>query len=315
VVLILDPPGLAKALGLDNSNEFSVAPAQSPFVPPNDPIRLIVFRAGPGVLKAAPLSIISRIESVRPDQIFMSDGVRVVSHQGRLMPLIGPSDEEAPSTMSGGVRPVLVIGVGGEPMGLLVSEIVDIIEEHLEIEIAGQNPSVIGSTTIRGEPAEILDITYFMRLGRPGAYSRGHTRRFAVLIVDDKLFFRDMLSPIISAAGYEVTTAASAAAALELFDKGAHFDVVVTDTDMPEMDGYSFARALFDDPRRKDLPVIAMAAHAAPAVLAAAKAAGMRCAVGKFDRSALLAAMSDALDAGAFNFHELESRVIAKVAA
>ena len=55
VVLILDPPGLAKTLGLDNSNEFSVAPTQPPFVMPREPMRLIVFRAGPGALMAAPL--------------------------------------------------------------------------------------------------------------------------------------------------------------------------------------------------------------------------------------------------------------------
>ncbi len=314
VVLILDPPGLAKTLGLDNSNEFSVAPTQPPFVMPREPMRLIVFRAGPGALKAAPLSIISRIESVRSEEIFVSDGKRMMTHQGRLMPLISPSDDMV-ATMPGGVQPVLVIGVGGEPMGLLVSEIVDIVEEELEIEIAGESESVIGSTTINGEPAEILDIAYFMRLARPGAFSRGHTRRFSVLIVDDKLFFRDMLSPIVSAAGYEVSTAGSAAEALELFDKGAQFDVVVTDTDMPDMDGYSFARALFEDSRRRDMPIIAMAAHAAPAVTAAASAAGMRAAVGKFDRGALLAALSEALDGGAFNFHALETRVISKVAA
>ncbi len=314
VVLILDPPGLSKMFGLENANEFSVAPSLSPFTAPREPMRLIIFRAGPGVLKAAPLSIISRIESVRAEAIVSADGGLVMMHQGRLMPLISPMDR-TDASMAPDVQPVLVIGVGGEPMGLLVSEIVDIVEEHLEIEIAGEGESVIGSTTIRGEPTEILDIAYFMRRARPGAFSRGHTRRFAVLIVDDKLFFRDMLTPILSAAGYEVSTASSAQEALDMIEKGALFDMVVTDTDMPDMDGYSFARVLLAEPGRADIPVIAMAAHAAPAVLAAARTAGMRTAVGKFDRAGLLAAISEALDGGAFNHHALESRVIATVAA
>ncbi len=313
VVLILDPPGLARTLGLDNPNEFSVAPARPAFTTPREPMRLIVFRAGPGALKAAPLSIISRIESVRSEAIIESDGIRVMYHQDRLMPLISPS-EDVVSTMPGGVQPVLVIGVGGEPMGLLVSEIVDIVEEYLEIEIAGAGNGVIGSTSINGNATEILDMAYFMRLGRPGAFQRGHTRRFSILIVDDKLFFRDMLAPIVSAAGYEVSTAGSAAEALEFFDKGASFDVIVTDTDMPGMDGYSFARSLLKE-RQRALPIIAMAAHAVPAVLEAARAAGMCAAIGKFDRSALLNAISEALDGGAFNFHALESTIIAKAAA
>ena len=313
VVLILDPPGLARALGLDSTNEFTVAPTRPAFVMPREPMRLIVFRAGAGALKAAPLSIISRIESVRSENIIVSDGGQVMSHQGRLMPLVSPA-ENVVSTMPGGVQPVLVVGVGGEPMGLLVSEIVDIVEEHLEIEIAGAGPGVVGSTTINGEAVEILDVAHFMRIGRPGAFQRGHTRRFTVLIIDDKLFFRDMLSPIVSAAGYEVSTASSAEEALEYFDKGAAFDIVVTDTDMPGMDGYAFARSLRQD-RQRDIPVIAMAAHAAPAVIKAAMAAGMTTAVGKFDRGALLAAVNAALDGGAFNFHALESSVILESAA
>jgi two-component system chemotaxis sensor kinase CheA len=312
-VLILDPPGLARALGLLNSNEFTVAPARPVFAVPREPMRLILFRAGEGALKAAPLSVISRIESVRADQIHFADGSRVMSHQGRLMPLVSPADNVV-STMPGGVQPVLVVGVGGEPMGLLVSEIVDIVEEHLEIEIAGAGPGVVGSTIIGGQAVEILDIAHYMRIGRPGAFQRGHTRRFSVLLVDDKLFFRDMLSPVLSAAGYEVATAASAAEALELFDKGATFDLVVTDTDMPSMDGYSFARSLLGDGRAA-MPIIALAAHAAPAVVSAAKAAGMRSAVGKFDRNALVAAIGEALDGSAFNFHALESSVISETAA
>ena len=104
------------------------------------------------------------------------------------------------------------LGVGGELMGLLVNEIVDIIEDELDIEIAGEAPGVIGTSMVKGEPAEILDIAHYMRMARPSAFSRGHARRFRILVVDDKLFFRDMLAPIVSAAGYDVSTAASAAA-------------------------------------------------------------------------------------------------------
>ena len=55
----------------------------------------------------------------------------------------------------------------------------------------------------------MLDATYFMRIGRPNAYSRGFANQFRILLVDDKPFFRDMLAPLIIAAGYRVNTAAS----------------------------------------------------------------------------------------------------------
>ena len=98
-----------------------------------------------------------------------------------------------------------------------------------------------------------------------------------------------MLAPLLTAAGYRVTTASSARDALFLMSKGATFHAIVTDTDMPEMDGYTLARAIRRDPRNAGLPIIALAAHVAPIIEEAAKASGMCGVVGKFDRAALLA--------------------------
>ncbi|HWG03957.1 MAG TPA: chemotaxis protein CheW [Beijerinckiaceae bacterium] len=312
VVLILDPHGVAASLGLDGSNNFSVAAAQQEFTPPREPTRLILFRAGSGTLKALPLSLVARIETISGAQVVTADGITVTQHQGRLMPLVtvGGTDYQ-----TGTQWPVLVVGVGGEPMGLLVSEIVDIVEDYLDIQIAGANAGTIGTANIRGEPTDILDVAHYMRLARPEAFERGHARRFHVLLVDDKQFFRDMLTPVISAAGFEVTTVASGREALALFGKGAIFDAVITDIDMPEMDGYALAYKILEDPQRRSLPILALDAHAAPAVRRAAEAAGMRGAVGKFDRAALVAALAAMLDATAFNKHAIESRVIAEAAA
>jgi two-component system chemotaxis sensor kinase CheA len=312
VVLILDPSGLATTLGFDGSNNFSVASVQQGFAPPREATRFILFRAGRGTLKALPLSLITRIETVSGARVVTAQGIGVAQYQGRLMPLVPVGD----ATYEDGAEwPVLVVGVGGEPIGLLVSEIVDIVEDHLDMEIASGAPGIVGTANIRGEPTEILDAAHYMRLARPEAFERGHARRFHILLVDDKRFFRDMLTPVISAAGYRVSTAASGSDALALFGKGAVFDAVVTDIDMPEMDGYTLAQKILEDPRRQSLPILALDAHAGPAVHRAAKAAGMCSAIGKFDRVALAGALGAMLDATAFNRHAIESRIIAEAAA
>jgi two-component system chemotaxis sensor kinase CheA len=312
VVLILDPSGIAASLGLDGSSNLSVASVRREFVPPREATRFVVFRAGTGTLKALPLSLIARIETVSGARVMTADGLGVTQHRGRLMPLV-PVGDIAHETRD--EWPVLVVGVGGEPMGLLVSEIVDIVEDHLDIQIAGGTAGIVGTANIRGEPTDILDVAHYMRIARPKAFERGHARRFRVLLIDDKLFFRDMLAPVISAAGYEVSTAASGSDALALFGKGAVFDAVVTDVDMPDMDGYRLAQKILEDPQRRSLPILALDAHAAPAVRHAAQAAGMRGAVGKFDRAALVAALAAMLDADAFNVHAIETRLIAEAAA
>ena len=220
VVLILDPPGVAASLGLDGSNNFSVASVQQEFTPPREATRLILFRAGGGTLKALPLSLIARIEKVSGARVVTADGLGVMQHQGRLMPLVPVGDI---GYDSGAEWPVLVVGVGGEPMGLLVSEIVDIVEDQLDIQIAGGTAGIVGTANIRGEPTDILDVAHYMRIARPEAFERGHARRFRVLLIDDKLFFRDMLVPVISAAGYEVSTAASGTRCARAVRQGCRF--------------------------------------------------------------------------------------------
>ncbi len=81
------------------------------------------------------------------------------------------------------------------------------------------------------------------RTGSATRSSRSARRRRSLLLIDDSPFFRNMLSPVLQAAGYEVTAAASAPEALAMLKDGRAFDVVVTDIEMPEMDGFEFAEA------------------------------------------------------------------------
>jgi two-component system chemotaxis sensor kinase CheA len=313
VVLILDPTGIAGRIGFERASDYTVGRTVEAFAPVEENTRFIMFRAGPGVAKALPLSLVARIESVPSSEISRSDGSLVMQHHDQLMPLVPliPAGQPLPDESN----PVLVLGIGGESMGLLIEEIIDVVDARLDIQIAGVSSSVIGTAEIRGEVVEILDATYFMRMGRPNAYSRGFANQFRILLIDDKPFFRDMLAPLLIAAGYRVTTAASGEDALAMFEKGGHFDAVVTDTDMPQMSGYALAQQLASDPRYADVPIIALAAHAAPSVLQAAAESGMRGAVGKFDRPALIEMLGRILETHHLNKHDLESRVIGAAAA
>ncbi|MDB5597806.1 MAG: hybrid sensor histidine kinase/response regulator [Hyphomicrobiales bacterium] len=312
VVLIVDPAGLSVRLGMDRKNNFSVAAEQDTFVAVAERTQLVLFKTRPcGPVKGLPLSLITRIETIEAGRVEESGSIKVIRDGTVLMPIVFSED----AATGASEHHILVVSVGGEPMGIAAHEIVDIVEEHLDIQIAAESPGVIGNAMINGQMIELLDITFFMQLARPGAFLRGHARRFQVLLVDDKRFFRDMLAPILTAEGYRVTTAESAAEALVMFRKGAEFDVVLTDIDMPDMDGYTFTKSLLADPRRKHLPVLALDAHAAPAVQHAAEAAGMKGVVGKFDRRSLVAKLAELVSTTAFNSHAIEQRIIEEAAA
>ena len=313
VVLILDPVGIAKTIGLTQALELGVQHIPERFVPPREKTRLILFRAGSGALKVVPLSLISRIETATAEAIQTSDGMLVIQHRGYLMPLLRIDGSAPPA----GRRdyPVLVLGIGGESVGLIVDDIIDIVEDFLDIEIASATPGLIGSAHFRETVVEIIDISHYVQLARPDAMERAVVNRFAILLVDDRLFFRDMLAPLLTAAGYRVTTASSARDALFLLAKGATFSAVITDTDMPDMDGYTLAQEIKREPRHKTLPIIALAAHAAPIIMAAAAASGMCGVVGKFDRATLLAMLKANLDNHSLGTHTLEERIIQEFAA
>ena len=98
-----------------------------------------------------------------------------------------------------------------------------------------------------------------------------------VLVVDDALINRLLLSQQLDHLGHQVQLAEDGAQALRLW-LGGHFDGVITDCNMPRLDGYALARAIREHERRSGRPqcrVIGMTATFTPAVRARCRAAGM----------------------------------------
>ena len=311
VVLIVDPMGLADSIGLDSNKQYTVDADNQGDPYRKDATNFILFRAAGQVQKALPLSLLSRIEEVKASEIVDSDGQKFLHHNNLIMPVLFLAEADSERE----TWPVLVVGVGGEPMGLVVTNIIDTIEHSLEIDIAGRTASVIGTTTMRDEVTEILDLTYFMQATRPDEFARKHAHRFRVLLVDDKLFFRDMLAPIIAASGYEINTADSAESAMAAIRRGGKFDAILTDLDMPNINGYELTRMIREIPTYAHTPIIALDAFAGEEVTSAANNAGMVAVVGKFDRKSLISILQDNLNANAFKESAIESKLSKEAAA
>ena len=94
-------------------------------------------------------------------------------------------------------------------MGLVVDEIVDIVDDKLEIEVGSDTPGVIGSAVVKGQATEIIDVGHFLPLAFENWFRRKEMSTEAqtrsLLFVDDSAFFRNMLVPVLKAAGYNVT--------------------------------------------------------------------------------------------------------------
>ena len=245
-------------------------------------------------MKAVPLSLITRLEEIERDTIEHCNGEDVVQYRGALMPLVYMQDEAR--GRADGVQPVLVFTEGGKPVGLAIDEIVDIVEEQLDIELKTEAPGVIGAAIVKGKAAEIIDVSHYLGHGlghRLDSKQSVGSREIRLLLVDDSQFFRNMLAPLLKASGYDVTLAASADEALALKDSGASFDLIVSDLDMPGMDGIALAERIKADPKWEGIPLIALSSHTSPRLIEKSRAAGFVSYVGKFDRQMLMGTLQD----------------------
>jgi two-component system chemotaxis sensor kinase CheA len=102
-----------------------------------------------------------------------------------------------------------------------------------------------------------------------------------------------MLSPMLKAAGYAVTAAESAQEGLALLQAGRSFDVVITDIEMPDMDGFQLTLALRNNPRTADVPIIGLSSLVSAEAIERGKEVGLYDYVGKFDRRGLIAALKE----------------------
>jgi CheY-like chemotaxis protein len=89
---------------------------------------------------------------------------------------------------------------------------------------------------------------------------RIQSRRGTVLVVDDVPDVTEMIQLLLKHAGYDVATAGSAKAALQMARK-QHFDLVISDIGMPEMNGYELATALRDLAAYNSTPLIAVTGY------------------------------------------------------
>src|SRR5690242_4309845 len=296
VIMIIDPNGIAKALGASGSSahamseEHAAAHASSG----EQMTSLLVFRAGTTQPKAVPLALVTRLEEIAADKIELSNGRYMVQYRDQLMPLVQMVGVEVQTS---GSQPILVFADDGRSMGLVVDEIIDIVEERLDIEVAGSGEGILGSAVIKGQATEVIDVGHFLPMAFADWFSRKEMRPSmsaqSVLLVDDSAFFRNMLAPVLKAAGYKVRVAPSAQEGLAMLRSGQSFDVVLTDIEMPDMDGFEFAETIRSDAHLSQVPIIGLSALVSPAAIERGRQAGFHDYVAKFDRPGLIAALKE----------------------
>jgi two-component system chemotaxis sensor kinase CheA len=227
---------------------------------------------------ALPLSTIERIIPVFPHDLTSLEGQPAISYQGRPLALVRLADvlqlpQAQPSIDPNGKAPAIILATAGQRITFLVDRLLD--EQEVVVKNLGQQlarvPNVAGATILgTGQVVLILNVPDLVKSAqraagpqRPLVEAPSSPARKVILIVDDSITTRTLEKNILTTAGYEVKLAFDGQEALEALRQGP-CDLVVSDIDMPHLDGFDLTEKLRQDERYQHLPVILVSSLNSP---------------------------------------------------
>jgi two-component system chemotaxis sensor kinase CheA len=272
-------------------------------------LRALLVRAG-GSTYAIPSGFVLRLLRVDGSALHSVGGTQTVTVDGAAVPVVRLAGTlgatKGQEASSGGRAPIVVLRAGGYDVGFGVDELVeerDVVAKSLGPRLSGAS-AVSGATVLpSGHLALILNVTELVlrarekpgeRLFAPREDTSSEERR--VLLADDSVTTRTLERSILEAAGYTVLVAVDGADAWRILqEKGA--DLVVSDVEMPHMDGFALTEAIRGSPRFRALPVVLVTALESDADKARGLTAGANAYLIKssFDQTSLLETIAQLL--------------------
>jgi two-component system, chemotaxis family, sensor kinase CheA len=196
--------------------------------------------------------------------------------------------------------PALIISVGGRRAVVTCDALLgeeEVVVKPLGPFLAGLEGYLGASILGDGRIALLIEPAMLTRKsqGVPGptvpSAADGPAAATKILVVEDSFTVRELQRSILEAAGYSVATAHDGRDALAVLDQDAAISLVITDLEMPELDGIGLTRAIRADTTRSSLPVVIVTSRADEEEKLRGIEAGADAYMGKrsFDQQALLA--------------------------
>lgn len=222
---------------------------------------------------ALPLEFVEQMISVERQQIFTMEGQPTITHQGQPLSVLWLSDLlELPITAPAAppildqvasAIPCVILQLGAERLGVFVDDLLD----QQDIVFKPQSKllqyirKITGATILgNGDICMVLNPQDFLQI--PGQSSQVAPSRFSetttaskVLLVEDSVPIRTQVKRILEGAGYQVTAAVDG---LDGFEKlqSDRFDAVVSDVEMPNLNGLELATQIRQHQEYRELPIV-----------------------------------------------------------
>ncbi|MDX1527134.1 MAG: response regulator [Gammaproteobacteria bacterium] len=220
---------------------------------------------------AVPSTNIERVIQVRAEDVSTMENFETVRVNGDSVSLVRMdeildlgADRETDALQATPSRPALLLGSAGQRVACLVDGFAG--EQEIRVKPLGAQlqrvRNVSGVTQLgTGRLIPVLNVTDLLRSAlratrpRPSAAGERTSAQRSILIAEDSVTSRVLLETILEAAGYKVKAAADGLSAYTALQQEA-FDLVVSDVEMPHMDGFELTQRIREDDRTAELPVV-----------------------------------------------------------
>jgi two-component system chemotaxis sensor kinase CheA len=287
IALILDVPGIAKVAGIGNerakSEETFARSAAEKQV--SNLQEFLVVRLNSPTKHALVLNYVHRLEEFRRADIELSGEQRVIRYGNSILPILSVSERlgypAALATDRSETISVVVIEKAGTLFGLEVEEIVDTLSTELEVDTTlvrksgfFGNLNLPDGLIVGIDPFELINGAFpelevkaatdeATRIAAVKSAGPQEKRRLRILFVEDTVFFRRAVGLVLEKEGHEVILAEDGREALDRLEKTPNaFDLVISDIEMPKMNGFELAEAVRANPILAHLPLLALSSRA-----------------------------------------------------
>lgn len=313
--LILDIIGISKAMNLkpvkQKAKDSDISQMEN-LLGQKDSQSMIVVNNGTTEQFAFPLGLISRIEKIHKDDLVITSGKTALKYRGGNLIVLSIDDVANVQPRVEVENPyVIVFKFGGHEVGIIVSNIVDVVDSAMNVdEDTFRQPGIVGSAIILDKITLMVDLYGLASaampervLEREEEVQKTHAeKQNTILIVEDSKFFLNQIRGFTEDAGYKVVTALDGLEGLDrLHEAPEEIDLVLTDIEMPNLDGIGFTKEVRAEQQFQKLPILALTSVAGDEAEKIANEAGIDEYLIKLDREKVLKNIEDYLKNGRQN--------------
>ncbi|MFN2354796.1 MAG: chemotaxis protein CheW [Desulfopila sp.] len=310
IALILDVSNIARMAYLttvDGSDRAAeVASAQEDHIrAKKDKQALLVFRSSEEEQFAVPLNQVERIEKIKRSDIEELGGKRVLQYREGSLSLLAIDDVAMVQPLADHEDLlVIVFTIRHRTIGLLAIGPIDAMEISVEIDdVTLHQAGIMGSTIIDKHTTMLVNVFEIVESLFPEWFADQPVFEAGVqtdqapptlLIAEDSNFFRNQVKGYMTEAGYDVLEAEDGQIAWDLLnERSDDITMLLTDIEMPNMDGFQLTEKIKNDSRYAALPVIALTTLAGEEDVARGKAVGIDEYHIKLDKEKLMTCVHD----------------------